>query len=376
MRIKLNDTKTAKSATNVWDIEDVLKKEISLFGHFFNSKVKESFYNELGILLKAGVNLRDGLKILIENQKKEKLKNLYEGFLVELDNGVSLSEIFKKNTAFTEYEHHSVNIGEETGRLSDVIESLADYFQKKNQQNKNVINALIYPMIISVTAILVVVFMLRTVVPMFEDIFKQNGLDLPPITKSIISLSNFIGNYGLYLLLILIIYLLFRKILFKQNTLRKRRDYLLLKLPIIGGFYKSIYITRFTHAMALLTAANVPILRGVKMVSLMIDFYPLREALNKVEKDVIRGESLHASMASIKLFDSKLVALIKVAEETNKTNFVFEKLSMTYSKELEQKSKLMSMLLEPIIIVFIGLMVGVILVSMYLPMFKLSNILG
>jgi type IV pilus assembly protein PilC len=357
-------------------IETLLKKEVTLFGTFFNNKKKEDFYSELSVLLKAGIHLREGLELLAENQKKEKLKTFYKTMVDDLDAGQSFYEVLQSRKEFTEYEYYSVQIGEESGNLPKIIEELGSFFKRKNEQRRQLLNAMTYPIIILCTAILVVIFMLRMVVPMFEDIFRQNGVDLPTITKWIIAASNGIKDYGWITLLVLATLLVFQKTLFKTENIQRKKDALLLKIPFVGQFIRSVYLSQFTQAVALLTSSKVPMLNSIQMAKRMICFYPLQDALSQMEAKIMKGVSLNESIKGNKIFDNKMASLIKVAEETNQTEYIFEKLNQQYTQEVEQKSKLLSTLMEPLIIVVIGLFVGVILISMYLPMFKLSSVLG
>ena len=144
----------------------------------------------------------------------------------------------------------------------------------------------------------------------------------------------------------------------------------------MGNFVRSIYLAQFTQAVALLTSSKVPLLSSIQMVKRMIRFYPLQDALDHMETRIMQGVSLHESMKEGKIFDNRMTALIKVAEETNQTEYIFEKLNQQYALDVQQKSKMLSTLMEPLIIVLVGFFVGVILVSMYLPMFRLSSVLG
>ena len=356
-------------------ISDLLQKEIS-FGKSFGNKKKEDFYSELGVLLKAGINLKDALALLQGNQKKDKQKAFYGEMVEALVSGRSFFELLRERPEFTEYEYYSVKIGEETGTLTRIVEELGKFYERKNEQRRALTNALTYPIIILCTAVLVVIFMLRMVVPMFEDIFNQNGVELPGITKMVINASAFIKGYGWLVLIGLGTIIALRKTFSQQPWFKQRKDTFLLKIPYIGSFISSVYMAQFTQAVALLTASKVPMLNSIQMVRKMIDFYPLNEALDKVEKGVLAGTSLNASMKKSKVFDNKMISLVKVAEETNQTEYIFERLNQQYAIEVQQKSKLLSTLMEPMIIVVIGLFVGVILVSMYLPMFKLSSVVG
>lgn len=330
----------------------------------------------MGVLLKAGINLKDSLALIQENQKKEKQQAFYGEMVDELVAGKSFFELLRERPEFSEYEYYSVKIGEETGTLTRIIEELGKFYERKNEQRRGLMNALTYPIIILCTAVLVVVFMLRMVVPMFEDIFKQNGVDLPAITKMIISVSNFIRDYGWLVLVLIGGLLVLRKTFSKKEWYKTGKDKILMKIPYIGNFISTVYLAQFTQAVALLTSSKVPMLNSIQLVKKMIDYHPLNEALTNVEKGVLAGTSLHASMVGNKIFDNKMVSLVKVAEETNQTEYIFERLNQQYAIEVQQKSKLLSTLMEPIIIIVIGIFVGVILVSMYLPMFKLSSVVG
>ena len=178
-----------------------LKKEIVLFKKSFSNTIKEEFYTELSVLLKAGINLKDALELIRDSQKKQTNKDVLQSLLKSIVSGESLSEATKIHKQFSDYEYYSLKIGEETGTLAEVTEQLGDFFARKNEQRKNLISALTYPIIILTTAVLVVIFMLQFVVPMFEDIFEQQNVELPMITKIIINVSEFIRQYGLLLLL-------------------------------------------------------------------------------------------------------------------------------------------------------------------------------
>ncbi len=377
MGFKLENTvDLTEKAPKKEGLQKLLQQEITLFGKSFGSKKKEDLYTELAVLLKAGIPLREGLSLIADNQKKEKMQQFYSAMLDDLVAGTSLSEVFEQREEFSEYEYYSIKIGEETGTLPKVCEELGNYFARKNEQRRALTNALTYPIIILITAILVVIFMLRMVVPMFEDIFRQNQVELPGITRMIIAASNGIRDYGGLILLLILALFLSRKYLLKGEGFQIKRDFFLLKIPYLGNFLKAVYLAQFTQAVALLTSSKVPVLNSIQLVRKMIKFHPLQQALAAVEVGVLQGKPLNESLKGSKMFDAKMVSLVKVAEETNQTEFIFERLNQQYAIEVQQKSKLLSTIMEPLIIVVIGIFVGIILVSMYLPMFKLSSVLG
>lgn len=353
-----------------------LQKEITLFGSLFSNKVKEDFYTELSVLLKAGITLKDALDLIQKATKKEQQKEKIVTICDEIISGSSLSEAIKTQKEFIDYEYFSLKIGEETGTLQQVTEQLGAFYARKNEQRRNIISALTYPIIILTTVVLVVGFMLRYVVPMFQDIFEQQKVELPAITKFIISVSEAMKTYG-WLVLVLIVLLFFSKTVFnKKPWFKKLKDQLLLKTPFVGQFLKTIYLSQFTQAVSLLTASKVPLVNSIQLVRKMISFYPLQEALEQVEKNILIGKPLSESLSHHNIFDDKMIALVRVAEETNQNEFIFKRLNQQYSTQVQQKSKQLSTIMEPIIIMIVGFFVGVILIAMYLPMFKLSSVLG
>lgn len=358
------------------NISSFLEREVIVLKKAFSNKIKEDFYTELGVLLKAGINLKEALELIKQTQKHKKTKLILQTIVDNVVSGKSLSEAVKTQKEFSEYEYHSLKIGEETGTLSKITEQLGSFYNRKNEQRKHLINALTYPCIILTTALLVVVFMLQFVVPMFQDIFKQQNIEMPAITLFVVKISEFIKSWGWSLMLGMLL-LIFSRVFFNKRIWYKRlKDNILNRIPFIGSFIKTVYLSQFTQAIALLSASKVPIVNSISLVKQMINYYPLNIALNDVEARLLKGESLSHSMNETKLFDQKMVALVKVAEETNQTQFMFERLNSQYNARVQQRSKVLSTVMEPIIILFVGLFVGFILIAMYLPMFKLSSILG
>ena len=378
MAFKLENTTTKKSIQQKksGSIEDLLKKEITFFGDSFNNKKKQAFYQELAVLLRAGITFKEGLSLIIESLKKNADKELIQSILNDVVNGKPFSEALLASKKFSEYEYYSIKIGEETGTTALVAGELGHFFERKNEQKRIIIAALTYPSIVLSTAVLVVVFMLSYVVPMFQDIFKQNNMELPFLTQIIVKLSVFTKTFGLYFFIAFLM-LIFSTRFFKDNRKYKTTmHYLLIKIPILGTFMTKVYLAQFTQAVTLLTTAKVPLLNSIQMVKKMIQFVPLQDALEKVEESILKGNSLSSSLKNTPLFDNRIITLVKVAEETNQTEYVFKQLSEQFNNEVVQQSKVMTTVLEPFIILFVGVLVAVLLVAMYLPMFQLSGAIG
>ncbi len=376
MAFKLDNIETQKKKESSFDIDKILKTEVTLFESSFNNKKKEALYTELSVLLKAGISLKEALSLIAQEQKKQKDKTLMENMVKAILEGSSFSESIQSNNSFTEYEYYSLKIGEETGTLSKVTQELGLFFRRRNEQRRTVLNALSYPIVVLITAVLAVLFMLRYVVPMFADIFKQNNVELPWLTKMVMKASTIFQTYFWVFLIIILAMLVFIKFIKKKVWYKKYASKLLLRIPFVGDLMRKMYLGQFTQAVALLTTAKVPVLNSIQLTKKMIDFYPLQTALKDVESKILSGSSLSESLQEHKIFDAKMVSLLRVAEETNQSEFIFERLTTQYNEEIQYKSKMLSTVLEPLIIIFLGALVAVILIAMYLPMFTLSTVLG
>lgn len=376
MGIKIQPHNQQERKKTSFELSEVLTREITLFGSSFNNKKKEEWYSELHVLLKSGIDLKSGLELLTETRKKEKEKQLLQSLVDPLIAGQSFSTILQENKHFTDYEYYAIRIGEQTGQLAQITQELSDFYKRKNDLKREIVSALTYPVIVLCTALLVIMFMLRYVVPMFVDIFKQNKVALPGITKMIIRFSDMIGSYGGYIIGGGIVLILGSSYIAKQPWFRKAWGTFLLKIPILGAYFRKIYLAQCTQALSLLTSARVPMVDSLELVKNMINFYPLQNGLENTRNAIITGDKMSAAFAKNPIFDKKMIALIRVAEETNQTEFIFARLKEQFNQQVKHQSQLIANVLNPILTLLVGLIVGVILVAMYLPMFRLSSVIG
>ena len=375
MAFQLKNIQPPKKQQASFDMNTLFKKEIR-FGAYFSTKEKEAFYTELHVLLHAGLPLKDALVLIGEEQRKQKNKTLIKDIVTDLINGKNFSNALKGRKEFSTYEYHSLKIGEQTGTLQKVTKELGVFYKRKNKQRRMILSALSYPIVVLLTAFLALLFMLQFVVPMFADIFKQNKVALPWITKKILSASTFFQEYWYLSFVIVVGIFLFVQLYQKKIWYQKITSSVLLKIPLVGAFIRKVKMAQFTQAITLLTGAKVPLLNGIQLTKKMIGYYPLEIALEKIEQDILQGKSLHESMSTYAIFDKKMVSLIKVADETNQNETIFQRLTEQYNEEIEYQSNMISATIEPLIIVFLGAIVATILIAMYLPMFQLSSVIG
>lgn len=352
----------------------VLSRDIQLGrGGNPSAKQREALYLELGMLLGAGVDIKTALDLQVQ-QHKPPLRTTLEQLRQAVVSGSTVAAALESSGNFSAYEYHSVRIGEETGRLADILQELARYYTRQIKQRRQLVQALAYPALVLTVAGGAVLFMLRFIVPMFADVFKRFGGELPPLTRAIVQLSAGVGEHGLAGLGVLVGLVFAVRALSRIPAYRYLLSRALLRVPILGPLLRGVYLGRLCGSLALLTGAHVPLLQALALARQMLSFTPLTRALQAVEARVLLGAPLHSSLQEFDfLFDARLVALVKVGEEVNKLDYFFTLLAQQYGEEVDHRAALLSTALEPIIMIFLGGVVGLILVGMYLPIFQISN---
>lgn len=351
---------------------DFMNRDLSFGDGLLPDKKKQGFYNELGTLIRSGIDISTALELTIASYKgKDGL--LFASIRKQVVEGKSLSETLEGEQKFSRYEYFSVRIGEETGRLGEVLGELSKYYKSRISQRRKIIAAITYPMLVLSTSFAAIFFMIKFVVPMFADVFQRFGGKLPYITGLILRISEWLDSYIYLILVFIIAVVIFYFINKGKPWFRRGSALLLLKIPLVGDILRKIYLARLANTMRLLTGTSTPLLQAMKMVREMISFYPIEHSLAAAEKEILVGSSLSDALAKHNFYPEKFIQMIRIAEEVNRLEYFFEQLSDQYTEEVEYKTNAISGLLEPLIIIFLGLAVGVILIAMYLPMFQMSN---
>lgn len=376
MAIKIDNIPQVKKTTKekkASPIAEFLNKDIKLLKSKFSDKKKEKLYSELQTLLKAGIDIRSALELIEDSQSKESDKLLINKIKEFIVKGGTFNEALKNNDVFTPYEFNSIKIGEESGRLLDVLSNIQAYYQRQIEQKRLVVNALSYPVIVLLTAFGAVFFLMRFVVPMFKDLFARFNADLPTVTKLVLSISGFIGDYSLIVIFLSIGFFVLLYFQRKKEWYLKLSSAILLRIPYIGNLVRKIHLARFCQTLSLLISAKTPIVNSLKLTQEMLDFYPIKSSLQEIQERVTKGDLLNNCMSDYSIYDKKMIALIRVGEEANQLDKMFDKLYNQYNEETKYQLNLLGTIVEPLMIVFLGGIVAIILVAMYLPLFKLSS---
>ena len=352
---------------------DFLSRDIKLGSTKLSDTKKERFYNQLAILFSSGIDLGNSLQIIIDDEPSEKFKLIYSGILDEVISGASFSEALRNTLLFSDYEYYSIRVGEESGRLQEILTELASYFELSVAQRRQLTGALSYPILVLIVAIGTVIFMLNVVVPMFSGVFQRFGGELPMLTRKVIGLSQWFGQHLFATLVVMILLVALPFYLKRYDWFVRSMSNMLLKVPFVGKLISKVMHARFCHSTALLTQAQVPLLDALEMVHKMIGFLPFKEAIQNVQDYILKGKSMHEGMAAQLIFERRLISLTKVGEEVNQIGPLYTKLYAQYTAEVKHMTGVIGNMLEPLMIIFVGAMVMIILIAMYLPLFQLST---
>lgn len=339
----------------------------------FSDRLKDRFFAELSILLDSGIDIHTAFEIILEGAQKPIEKETYSSIKKTIVEGGSLYLALSKTGKFSQYDSASVKIGEETGQLAVILSELSNYYSRKIKQQRLLMKAISYPIVVLITAVSALIFMLSFVVPMFEDIFFRANKELPVFTRYIIKLSYFFRHDILYVLIVPLIFVLLFYYFRSSLKIRRFVALSLLRTPIIGNLVRLFLLEKLYHSLALLVRAKVPVHEALSLVCDIIKFVPVNELLLKVNNDVMAGGGLADAMGKVDFFDRKSIVLIKIGEEVNKLDEIFEKLYLQTSENLEHQISQFGNTVEPLLIIIVGAFVAMILVAMYLPIFQMGT---
>jgi type IV pilus assembly protein PilC len=335
------------------------------------------FTRQFSVMLDAGLPLVQCLEILGEQEEDRNFREIIHGVRTDVEAGSSLAEAMRKHPrAFSNLYVSMIAAGEAGGILDIILQRLATYIEKVVKLNSQVRSALIYPVTIIVIAAGVVTLILWKVIPVFAQLFAGLGGELPFLTRIVVGASNFLGRYIVWVaLVIVLIWLAIRR---WHKTQRGRRiiDGLVLKIPIIGMLVRKVAVARFCRTLATLTSSGVPILDGLEITAKTSGNAIIEDAVMVVRKAVEEGKTLSGPLAETKVFPPMVVQMINVGEQTGALDQMLSKIADFYEEEVDTAVAGLMKLIEPLMIVILGGIIGTIVTAMYLPMYAILQKIG
>ena len=347
----------------------------------FKKKVKQRsiaiFTRQLATMIDAGLPLVQSLEILSSQQDDKVFKEIIRGIREDVEAGSTFAGALKKHpVTFNELYTNLVVAGEEGGILDTILNRLCTYIEKAESLKKKVKSALVYPATIVGVAVIVVMILMLLVIPVFETMFKSAGQSLPLPTLITLGLSKLIQKYIFIIIpgLILCFYL-FRKY-YQTEKGKALFDMILLKLPVFGPLFQKIAVARFSRTLGTLVSSGVPILDGLNIVSKTAGNKTIETAIQNARASIREGETISEPLGRSGNFPPMVIQMISVGESTGALDSMLSKIADFYEEEVDVAVGNLTSLLEPLLMVFLGLVIGGVVISMYLPIFNMASAVG
>jgi len=353
-----------------------VKKRRMSGGKAIKQKDIAVFTRQLSTMMRAGVPLIQAFDIVARGSTNPKLTRLLTDIRSDVETGTSLSAAFRKHPLYFDGLYcNLVEAGEAGGILETLLDRLAVYQEKTMAIKNKIKSALIYPVAVLVVAFIVLTVIMIFVIPAFEDVFKSFGADLPAPTLLVIAMSKFFTSYW-YLIFSILgggIYF-FLQSWRRSVKMQKFMDRMLLRVPVFGDLVNKSSIARWTRTLSTMFAAGVPLVEALDSVGGASGNAVFAEATEKIQKDVSTGSALTTSMQATGIFPVMVLQMCAIGEESGSLDAMLGKAAEFYEDEVDEAVKGLSSLMEPFIIVILGTLIGGIVVSMYLPIFKLGQV--
>ncbi|WP_032905418.1 type II secretion system F family protein [Streptococcus sp. AS14] len=350
-------------------------KEIVLFQ---SKKIKlkdiSLFCKQMSVMLESGIPLNNAVDILEQQATSKNLKSSLKIVSKSLKEGSQLSKaMLDQEGMFPDLLIRMVQAGEKTGKLDEVLEKMSEHYNKELKTSRQIRGAMIYPAVLAFLAVAAVLALLYIVIPSFSGIFEQSGMDMPLPTRIVLAASNFVRSYW-YILFGVTGILVFLFLRYRSTEAgRYQLDRLKLWLPVIKGPMQKIVTARFASTLAILTSAGIPLVEAIESAAATTNNAVVIEKMKIANEGLQKGERLTGMITSTGLFPPMMLSMVKIGEESGSLESMLIKTSDYYEEELETAIKQLLSLLEPAMIIVMGVIIGGIVASVMLPMFELAH---
>ena len=348
---------------------------------FLKGKIKEKnvvvFCRIFSTMINAGLPLIQCLDLLAQQEQNKAFAQIIRAVKEDIEGGTSLTNALKKYPRiFDELFVNLIAAGEAGGILDVILERLSNYMEKAMKLKSRVKGAMTYPAAVLVISFAVVALLLLKVIPVFKQMFEGMGGQLPALTQALINASEFTQSYFLFMIAVLvIIYIAFVRF-YRTEKGRWTIDSLILKSPVFGDLLKKVAVAKFSRTLSTMMSSGVPILEGLMIVSKTSGNVVVEDALMKTRQSITEGRSIAEPLAETGIFPPMVIQMISVGEATGALDSMLSKIANFYDDEIDVAVDAMTALLEPVMMVFLGGIVGGMIIAMYLPIFKLASVVG
>jgi type IV pilus assembly protein PilC len=357
------------------------RKDINISLPFFKKKVQQRsvaiFTRQLATMIDAGLPLVQSLEVLSSQQDNKLFKNIIREIREDVEGGSTFAGALKKHPAtFNDLYTNLVVAGEEGGILDTILGRLAAYIEKAEALKKKVKSALIYPATIVTVAVAVVIILMLFVIPVFETMFSSAGQSLPLPTVIVLKISKMIKKYIVIFIPAVIVLIFLFKRYYKTDSGKAVVDRILLSVPVFGPLFRKIAVARFSRTLGTLVSSGVPILDGLSIVSRTSGNRAIETAIMNARASIREGETIAEPLSRSALFPPMVIQMIAVGESTGALDSMLAKIAEFYEDEVDVAVANLTSMLEPLLMVFLGVVIGGVVVAMYLPIFNMASAIG
>jgi len=335
------------------------------------------FCRQLATLLGSGVTILASLETIGKQVTSNRLYTVIKSLQKEMEQGLSFHEALEKHKdIFSELWINLVESGEASGNLAVVLDRLAMYLERNAEFKRKLISALIYPSILLVGCLGALLFLTIKIVPTFAEVFQGFDLDLPGPTKVLMAVSEFIRKYIILIIIgvVVAIYLFRRYIRTKEG--QRQWEHFLFRLPLFGEFFRALCVERFSSEMATLVESGVPILYSLEITEKSVGSVILGEIVHQIKEDVRSGKALNVPMEQSQFFEPMVVQMVTIGEEIGELSQMFKRINMFYQEYVSTFLARILTLFEPLVLILMGLVIGLMVIGMFLPIFQMTKIGG
>lgn len=348
------------------------------FGKGVKSSELALFSRQLSTLVSSGVPIVQGLAIIEEQITSANFKNVLAGLKQDIEGGVSIADAMKKYPdVFSELYVSMISAGEVGGILDAILERLATYLESAEALKGKVKSAMTYPIVVAIIAVGATIFLLLGVIPQFANIFKDLGAKLPLPTRILLFVADILKRYFIVIFSVpIILFFVFKQLYKKSESFRYRVDEIKLHIPIFGVLSQKMSIAKFTRTLGTLVKSGVPILQALETVAKTSGNKVIEKAIFDARESIREGEKIAEPLKKNKVFPPMVIQMISVGEETGSLDTMLLKIADFYDREVDDAVKGLTSMIEPLIIVFMGGVIGTIVLAMFLPMFELTSMMS
>ena len=331
---------------------------------------------QMATMIGAGIPIAQTLRAIGRGHENAAMEKLMLDLGREVESGTSLSVALSKHPQhFNRLFTSLVEAGEESGKLDTMLDRVATYNEKLEAIKSKVRSAMMYPAIVLFISILVTILLLLFVIPQFETLFQGVGADLPTLTRVIVDMSRWMQDkWYIFLGVVIALIVGFMFAYRRSPRLQYFMDRVFLKLPALGPIFKKSALARFSRTLSIIFGAGVPLVDGMKTVGASTGNRVYQNAVSQVKADISTGRSLENSMANTKVFPNMMLQMVSSGEESGELEIMLDKVADFYEREVDDAVDALSSIIEPVMIVFLGTIIGTMVLAMYMPIFKMASV--